>query len=136
MQQVRGTRDLATAASDAQRSDLARQYVQARAAMPQLPLEPFTAQGIGLPLGAEQISLAGLEAYYPLYARNKTKPQPLAEFALGWLRRNVPKHRTKAAFVQYDSRQYLFENGKVNALYDFEFAMLGDPLSDFSSAPI
>lgn len=134
MQQVRGTRDLATASSDAQRSDLARQYVQAMAAMHQLPLEPFTAQGIGLPLGAEQISLAGLEAYYPLYARNKTKPQPLAEFALGWLRRNVPPHRTKPAFVQYDSGQYLFADGKVNALYDFEFAMIGDPLADLASA--
>src|SRR3990167_11377320 len=134
MQQVRGTRDLATAASDAQRSDLARQYVQAMAAMHQLPLEPFTAQGLSLPRGAEQITLAGLEAYYPLYARNKTRPQPLVEFALGWLRSNVPQHRIRPAFVQYDSGQYLFESGQVQGLYDFEFAMIGDPLADLASA--
>jgi hypothetical protein len=36
--------------------------------------------------------------------------------------------------VQYDSGQFLFENGQVHALYDFEFAMIGDPLADLASA--
>ncbi|MBD1586160.1 phosphotransferase family protein [Pseudomonas typographi] len=134
MQRVAGVRDVSMAASDEERRSVARQYVKAMAAMHQLPLEPFAKQGIRLPRGADDITLAGLEAYYPLYARNKTQPQPLAEFAAGWLRRNVPRHRTKAAFVQYDSGQFLFENGKVNSLYDFEFAMIGDPLADLASA--
>jgi aminoglycoside phosphotransferase (APT) family kinase protein len=134
MERVPGTRDLSAAASDKERRSLARQYVRAMAAMHRLPLEPFVAQGIRVPQGADEITLAGLEAYYPLYLRNKTRPQPLAEFALGWLRRNVPRHRTRAGFVQYDSGQYLFENGRVNALYDFEFAMIGDPLADLASA--
>lgn len=134
MELVRGTRDLSAARSDEERRDLARQYVRVMAAMHQLPVEPFVAQGIDRPEGAEAISLAGLEAYYPLYERNKTRPQPLVEFALRWLRRNVPMHRTEARFVQYDSGQYLFENGQLNALYDFEFAMIGDPLADLASA--
>ncbi|MCO1693404.1 phosphotransferase family protein [Pseudomonas aeruginosa] len=134
MELVPGTRDVGTAASDEERRALARQYVRAMAAMHRLPLEPFVARGISLPQGADEITLAGLDAYYPLYLRNKSRPQPLVEFALGWLRRNVPRHRTRAAFVQYDSGQYLFENGRVNALYDFEFAMIGDPLADLASA--
>ncbi|HHQ2900908.1 TPA: phosphotransferase family protein [Pseudomonas aeruginosa] len=134
MDLVPGTRDVGTAASDDERRALARQYVRAMAAMHRLPLEPFVAKGVRLPQSADEISLAGLEAYYPLYLRNKTRPQPLAEFALGWLRRNVPRHRTRAAFVQYDSGQYLFADGKLNALYDFEFAMIGDPLADLASA--
>jgi len=134
MERVAGTRDLGAAANDEQRRDLARQYVRAMAAMHRLPLEPFVAKGVRLPQGADEISLAGLDAYYPLYLRNKSRAQPLVEFALGWLRRNVPRHRTRAAFVQYDSGQYLFENGRVNALYDFEFAMIGDPLADLASA--
>ena len=134
MDLVPGTRDVGTAASDDERRALARQYVRAMAAMHRLPLEPFVAKGVRLPQGTDEISLAGLEAYYPLYLRNKTRPQPLAEFALGWLRRNVPRHRTRAAFVQYDSGQYLFADGKLNALYDFEFAMIGDPLADLASA--
>ncbi|MCT6976497.1 hypothetical protein M1734_23780, partial [Salmonella enterica subsp. enterica serovar Yoruba] len=88
---------VSTAQSDAERHGVARQWVDAMARMHQLPLQPFVEQGIDLPTGAEDMTLAGLEAYYPLYARNKTKPQPLAEFALGWLRRNVPRHRTRPA---------------------------------------
>ena len=41
------------------------------AAMHRLPLEPFVAKGVRLPQSADEISLAGLEAYYPLYLRNK-----------------------------------------------------------------
>jgi aminoglycoside phosphotransferase (APT) family kinase protein len=134
MQRVRGSRDISLAHDDAQRRDLSRQYVRAMAAMHRLPVEPFAELGIDLPQGAEQITLAGLNAYYPLYLRKKTRPEPLAEFALGWLRRNVPRHRTRPSFVQYDSGQYLFEDGRVNALYDFEFAMIGDPLADLASA--
>jgi aminoglycoside phosphotransferase (APT) family kinase protein len=134
MQRVPGSRDVGTAKDDGERHAVARQWVDAMARMHQLPLQPFVDQGIGLPRSAEDIALAGLHAYYPLYARNKTRPQPLAEFALGWLRRNVPQHRTRPAFVQYDSGQFLFENGQVHGLYDFEFAMIGDPLADLASA--
>ncbi|WP_296261213.1 MULTISPECIES: phosphotransferase family protein [unclassified Pseudomonas] len=134
MELVPGTRDVKAATDDQERSSVARQWVRAMAAMHQLPLPPFVQMGIKNQSSADEIALAGLEAYYPLYQRNKTQPEPLAEFALGWLRRNVPQHRTRAAFVQYDSGQYLFEAGQVNALYDFEFALIGDPLADLASA--
>lgn len=134
MELVPGSRDVKSAVDERQRHSVARQWVEAMAVMHQLPVAPFVEQGLRLPVGAEEISLAGLEAYFPLYQRNKTRPQPLIEFALGWLRRNVPMHRNRARFVQYDSGQFLFENGKVNALYDFEFALLGDPLADLASA--
>lgn len=134
MELVPGTRDIALATDDEERSSVARQWVRAMAAMHQLPLPPFVQMGVKSQSSADEIALAGLEAYYPLYQRNKTQPEPLAEFALGWLRRNVPQHRTRAAFVQYDSGQFLFEGGQVNALYDFEFALIGDPLADLASA--
>ncbi|WP_313054231.1 phosphotransferase [Pseudomonas lopnurensis] len=133
MDWVPGTRDLSGMDENGRRT-LARQYVEAMAAMHQLPLAPFVEKGIAQPRGVEAIGLAGLTAYYPLYERNKTTPQPLIEFALGWLRRNVPVHRTRPSFVQYDSGQYLHQDGKVQALYDFEFAMIGDPLADLASA--
>jgi len=134
MELVPGSRDVSNAKDDAERQQVSRQWVEAMARMHQLPLQAFVEQGIELPHSAEDITLAGLRAYYPLYARNKTRAQPLAEFALGWLRRNVPQHRTRPGFVQYDSGQFLFENGQVHGLYDFEFAMIGDPLADLASA--
>ena len=134
MQRVVGTRDISQARSKEEQLSIAKQYVDAMAKMHHLPVDSFACIGLTVPEGASAISLAGLEAYYPLYARNKSHPQPLIEFALNWLRRNVPLHRTRPALIQYDSGQYLFDRGRVRALYDFEFAMIGDPLADLASA--
>ena len=128
-----GTRDVATAASDAERRAVARQYIDAIAAMHQLPLQPFVDKGIELPVGAEAIALSGLHAYLPLYEKHKREPDPLIEFAMRWLRSNIPMHRTKASFIAFDAGQFLFEKGKITALYDFEFAMIGDPLTDLAT---
>ncbi len=86
-----------------------------------------------LPEGAEAIALVGLGAYLPQYERTKRRPEPLIEFAIGWLRRNVPKHRTRAAFIQFDSGQFLVHDDRMTKLYDFEFSMIGDPLTDLAT---
>ena len=133
MEALSGTRDVTEAASDAERSEIARQYMTAVAAMHKLPTEVFVERGIALPVGEAEIALAGINAYLPLYQRTKCKPDPLIEFALRWLRRNVPRGRTEARLVQFDSGQFLFENGRMTGLYDFEFAMIADPLADLAT---
>ena len=133
MDAISGSRNMADAASDAERSAIAREYMGQVAAMHQVPVAPFVAKGIRLPEGAEAISLAGLEAYLPLYLRTKSRPEPMLEFVLGWIRRNVPQHRTQAAFIQFDSGQFLHQNGKITGLYDFEFSMIGDPMVDLAT---
>lgn len=133
MEACAGTRDVSEAASDAERKSVARQYIEALAAMHQLPLAPFAAIGLSVPQGPEQIALAGLEAYLPLYQRHKAKPEPLVEFAMKWLRSNVPEHRTEPGFIAFDAGQFLFIEGKITALYDFEFAMIGDPMTDIAT---
>lgn len=133
MDAISGTRNMAEAASDAERSAIASEFISEVAAMHRLPVAPFVAKGIALPQGAKEIALAGLTAYMPLYQRTKSRPEPMLEWVLGWIERNVPEHRTKASFIQFDSGQFLFENGKVNGLYDFEFSMIGDPMVDLAT---
>ena len=133
MDALPGTRDMAQAASDAERGAIAREYMAQVAAMHRLPLEPFVARGLHAPQGAEAIALVGLAAYLPLYRRTRSRPEPMLEFVIGWLRRNVPRHRTRAAFIQFDSGQFLFEHGRVTGLYDFEFSVIGDPMVDLAT---
>jgi aminoglycoside phosphotransferase (APT) family kinase protein len=133
MAAVPGTRDVSLAANAQERRDNARQFIDAVAAMHRLPIEPFVAKGIKRPNNAHEIALAGLEAYWPLYQKNKKGPEPLIEFAVRWLRTNVPAHRDKPSFIQFDSGQYLFEGNRLTALYDFEFAMIGEPLTDLAT---
>jgi aminoglycoside phosphotransferase (APT) family kinase protein len=133
MQASPGTRDVSTAGSEEQQRAVARQYIEIIAAMHQLPLEHFARIGIHVPGNAKEIALAGLDAYMPLYQRHKSRPEPLLEFALRWLQTNIPAHRTRPSFIAFDAGQFLFENGTITALYDFEFAMIGDALTDLAT---
>lgn len=132
MESIRGTRDLSDL-SDAQKSRVGHEYMAAVAAMHALPVEPFVAIGMDRPEGAQGIALVGLEAYMPQYRRTKARPEPLLEFVIQWIRRNVPRHRDKASFIQFDSGQFLVEKGKMTKLYDFEFSMIGDPMVDLAT---
>jgi hypothetical protein len=133
MDTLAGTRDVFDGTDEAQRMAIGREYMAAVAAMHKLPLEPFVEAGVELPEGAEGIALVGLRAYLPHYRRTKCRPEPLLEFVIGWIERNVPKHRTRASYVQFDSGQFLVENGKMTGLYDFEFSMIGDPMTDLAT---
>ncbi|WP_404476519.1 phosphotransferase family protein [Novosphingobium sp. BL-52-GroH] len=132
MEAIEGTRDFSDL-DDPVRSAIGRDYMRAVAAMHALPLEPFVAAGIAAPQGAEAIALAGLDAYMPHYRRTKSRPEPLLEFVIQWLRRNVPGNRSKGSFIQFDSGQYLVHGGEMTKLYDFEFSMIGDPLVDIAT---
>jgi hypothetical protein len=133
MEALPGSRNVAEAASDEERRSICRQFIANVVAMHKLPVAPFVAKGLALPAGAENIVLAGLHAYMPLYERTKRKPEPFIDYILGWLKRNVPKDRTRASFIQFDSGQFLFKDGKVTGLYDFEFSLIGDPMNDLAT---
>ncbi len=132
MESIKGTRDLSDLTDDEKRN-VGREYMQTVAAMHALPLEPFVAIGMDRPEEAQAIALVGLEAYMPQYRRTKARPEPLLEFVIQWIRRNVPRHRDKASFIQFDSGQFLVEDGKMTKLYDFEFSMIGDPMVDLAT---
>ncbi len=133
MDAIPGTRDMADAPSDEARRSITRDYMRQMAAMHRLPLEPFIAKGVRLPAGGDEIALAGLHAYLPHYERTRCRPEPMLEFVLGWIRRNVPPGRDRAAFIQFDSGQFLHKDGALTGLYDFEFSMIGDPVTDFAT---
>jgi len=132
MESIEGTRDLSDL-SDETKSQVGREYMHAVAAMHKLPLEPFVGIGFHRPEGAENIALVGLEAYMPQYRQTKSRPEPLLEFLIRWIRRNVPSHRNNASFIQFDSGQFLVKDGKMTKLYDFEFSMIGDPMVDLAT---
>ena len=51
---------------------------------------------------------------------------PTLQFLQGWLRRNVPQHRTDARFITGDAGQFMARGSEVVALMDLEIAAIGD----------
>jgi len=132
MEAIKGTRDLSGLSPQAQ-SAVGRAYMTAVANMHKLPVSAFAEVDMHVPQGAEEIALVGLNTYMPQYLRTKARAEPLLEFVIKWVRRNVPKHRTKASFIQFDSGQFLVHDNKMTKLYDFEFSMIGDPMVDLAT---
>lgn len=61
-------------------------------------------------------------------------PDPSLRFTLDWLRRNVPEYDGPIVLVQGDTGpgNFMYENGRVTAIVDWELAHLGDPMDDIA----
>ncbi len=92
--------------------------------------------GVKMPESDEDRSLACFAICEQMYLKGKKRPAPLVEFLRRWVRNNIPRHRKKVSIVAVDSGQFLFENGKVTGLYDFEYGCLGDPMIDLAFIPL
>ncbi|MCW2622555.1 MAG: putative aminoglycoside phosphotransferase [Frankiales bacterium] len=72
-----------------------------------------------------------LDAWEELYHQGGD-PDPLLEFALVWLRHHRPAAEGPVVIVQGDTGpgNFLYEDGRVTAVLDWELAHLGDPHDD------
>ena len=58
-------------------------------------------------------------------------------FLRRWLRDHVPEDRLPGGgFITYDSFQFMFEDGRITGLLDFEHAHVGDPMMDLAALRI
>lgn len=96
-------------------------------------LEPLAALDDSSP--AEAGPLAAVLADYDAAARTRAAPDPLIELARRWLDERGPR-ATARRLLHGDAgpNQFLFENGTVTAVIDWELAHLGDPVSDLGYA--
>jgi aminoglycoside phosphotransferase (APT) family kinase protein len=75
---------------------------------------------------------AEIDTWEALYRHGEYRPEPLIEFGLDWLRRNVPDVDGPVVVVQGDTGpgNFLYRDGHVTAVLDWELAHLGDPHDD------
>lgn len=132
MARAPGRVNLATAKDDAERESVLDHWIEILAALHRLPLARFEALGLERPGRPEQLGLGDFPRWEKSWRGRKNRPDPRIEWVIRWLHRNVPRHRTRAAMLQGDTGQFLFENGRVTAMIDLELAYIGDPLADLA----
>jgi len=134
MDRMPGRPDLATADSTEEAEAALLDFIPILARMHSLPPEDFLkAPGLRMPRDARELAFTMFDHFETIYRAAKRGPQPEVEFAMGWVRRNVPVHRTRPAFITCDSGQFLFANGRVTSVLDMELAHIGDPALDLAS---
>ncbi len=130
---VPGIPGLLNCDGEGQRLAILEQLAGYMAAMHQLPLGPFLEAGLKAPETREERALSPfMFEGEKLYLKYKAAPDPRLEFVRGWLRRNIPEGEGAIAFIHSDPGQFLFEDGRITAMLDFELAALGDPVMDLA----
>ncbi len=97
-------------------------------------IDPTALAGAGLqiPTGPDALALDYFETFVSRYRDFKQRPEPLLEFAIGWLRRHVPSHRATPRFVLGDTGQFMYADGRITGLIDVELAHIGDVFHDLA----
>jgi aminoglycoside phosphotransferase (APT) family kinase protein len=108
------------------------EFVEIMAAIHRLPPKAFAEVGLDVPQSADAVSRNLYAASEAIFDRLIGRPWPLMRFTAGWLRRNVPLDRTRAAFINPDAGQFMFEGDRVTGLIDFEMSSFGDPAAELA----
>ena len=131
---VEGASDFIQIESAAERDRLTRQFAQIMARWHAIPVEKFTAAGLQTPAPGVNFLVKDLEVWERGHFPLLKEPVPLATFACLWLRRNVPEAPARTVLLQGDAGpgQFIFRDGRIQAVVDWEFATFGDPMRDLA----
>lgn len=130
MDRCPGRFNLATLDDREQARSVFHHYIELLAQMHAIDPAEFEAHGMERREGERLLALGDFDQWVAQYRRAKRRPEPMLEFAVQWVYRNIPRGRSEVTFVSADSGQFLFEDGRVTALLDMETGYLGDPLAD------
>ncbi|HEY3672339.1 MAG TPA: phosphotransferase [Acidimicrobiia bacterium] len=138
MDRLPGLVDLA-GATDGERDRVLEEYLELLARIYAIPLDAAAAAGFAVPTDSASAELAFVRRMEAVADRDaESRPaDPVEVFLRRWLRDHVPQHRLpEARFITYDSFQFMFEDGRITGLLDFEHAHVGDPMMDLAALRI
>jgi hypothetical protein len=135
MECVEGTNELALAPDDETRRRVMREYIEQLALLHSVDIGSMTLSDIAVPTTPEQVAFAGKFAFVEEdfdRFRPHLGPEPLLELGIWWLHANVPQDGGRVSFVQGDTGpgQFMFADGHLTALIDWELSHIGDPMLD------
>lgn len=130
MERLPGDFNLEKVEDEAVKARILDHYIEYMVEMHAIDAAEFEAVGLERREGERTLALGDFDQWVEQYRRAKRRPEPMLEFAIQWVYRNIPSGRHEVTFVQADSGQFLFEGDRVTALLDMETGYLGDPLAD------
>ena len=112
----------------------ARDFMTHLAALHRLDPAHLDLPGFPKPTTIPEMVCHELDEMEEVVVRRGGEPDPSLRFTLDWLRHNIPDHDGPVVLVQGDTGpgNFLYAEGKVVAIVDWELAHLGDPMDDIA----
>lgn len=135
MERIEGTNELKDAPDDATRERVMFEYIEELVSLHRLDLDSMALSGLKIPTTPEETAFGAkfgfVEADFSVW-KQFLKPEPLLELGIWWLHANVPGGQRRISFVQGDTGpgQFMFADGHLTALIDWELSHIGDPMLD------
>lgn len=129
---IDGEASFSLLAPGAERSAVAHDVMTQLAALHRIDITATPVDGMGPVLPISTLIAQRLDA---LRARNQgTAWDPLIHLSITWLAENIPANLPDPVIVHGDSgpANFLYADGKVTALLDWELAHYGDPMADLA----
>ena len=128
-----GSADYRRIADERQRVSVIAGFIAGLAALHRLPLKPDLIPGLTPNASIADCVRRELDVWRAMYAE-AGRADPLIDLALDWLAGNVPNARGHPVLVHGDAGpgNFLFEDGRLTALLDWELAHPGDPMEDLA----
>lgn len=132
LDRIPGRAQWATLTDPAERDSVSRHFLETLADLHGLDPAKLELPGFARPETPEDHARLDLELWERLYTRHVGRPNPFVRFGIAWLRRNAPSSVQRTALVHGDcgTGNFLFHEGRVSAVLDWEFCHVGDPVDD------
>ncbi len=132
-ERARGRADYRRVKSEADRIAIARQFVHTLVTLHRLPVSDQLLPGYVPGKSMADCVRLELETWRNMYLETADR-DPLIDFALEWLFANIPAQQSAPVLVHGDAGpgNFLFEQGRMTALIDWELAHPGDPMEDLA----
>jgi aminoglycoside phosphotransferase (APT) family kinase protein len=132
MQRMPGQADFRAIAGTPEWDDVSRHYVEQLCHLHALDPAKLPLPDHSRPRRAADHALFEVESWAEIYTRRVSAREPVAEFGFAWLRHHAPRRVQRTVLVHGDAgpANFLFEDGRVTALIDWELSHVGDPMED------
>lgn len=131
MRALEGEDDWTKAGTDGER--VLSHFIEIVADMHSHDVSELAAAGFRKPTGDEETALHHFEDFaVRTYEMSGTPKNPLCAWSQDWMRRHVPKSSGRLSLIQGDCGpgNFVYKNGRVEGLVDWELSHLGDPMED------
>lgn len=114
------------------KGEIARQFVEILAALHTLDWEKLGLSFLGVPERGEDCAVREVQKWESIYRSQMLDTQPLLEEELVWVKKNAPRQVERVSLLWGDPGpgNFLYKDGKITGVVDWELAHLGDPMDD------